>query len=226
MATHPAADSFGTVAPFIRRSERRTSHPADSRQRLNAKHSSTVAYYQREQHAYPYDVRPGAVGPSNLLHVLTADIFPVPNEYPLLQPIWAAEAMHRAINMRSLIERYEGRQIGRPYRPICQSLELVLAKNLSALLTSLTLSAEPTYVPCADTLYWVVTSLFGLFSSSSEESLTVAKMARLRLRSDRRRALILAAAELVTGLLLANVDCGLPLHIGVALRRWATTAAS
>jgi hypothetical protein len=155
----------------------------------------------------------------NLLEVLSAGLFPVPAEYPLLQPLWAAEAMHRAVAMRGLIVQHEARQGGEIPSPLCQNLELALAQNLAMLLTSLKISTQPRYIPCTDTVYGVVAGLLGLFSPSAGGTLTANDMAPLRLRSDRRRALVLAVADFVIGLLLAHEGCDLPLHITLALTK-------
>jgi hypothetical protein len=155
---------------------------------------------------------------ANLLEVLVGMAFPVPTDCPSLRAIWAVEAMNRSLNMLRLVMLHEARWAQRPQSSLCAQLELGLGKQLSLLFASLTIPKEYNRRrPCSDALSGIIIGLDALFGSIAGEVVLSTDLPPISLPSRKRRALVLAAAELVTRLLLEKPHCGFPLQVAVTL---------
>jgi len=123
-----------------------------------------------------------------------------------LHSIWAAEAMNRAKNMCQLAmllehHRWNGSQHFVGYRT-----ELACASQLASCLRSLDFKNEETMLPCAELMCQVSSCVVTLFRPALGQLTLKAACERINLSADRRRALILAAMELVTQTLFNAFD--------------------
>jgi hypothetical protein len=118
----------------------------------------------------------------------------------VLQPLWAEEAMHRSYTMLRLLDA-RGNQ--------CNDLAGIqidegLACHLAVLFRSLDIDSANQDLPCATLMRDMVTDLVALFGPRPGlGAITInTTIERLRLPAYKRRALVLAAAELVMNALL------------------------
>ena len=162
---------------------------------------------------------------ANLLEALVGMAFPVPTEDPSLRAIWAVEAMNRSLNMLRLVMLHEARWSDRPQSSLCAQLELGLGKQLSLLFASLTILKEYKRQPCSDALFGIIVGLDALFGSVAGEVVLYTDLPPISLPSRKRRALVLAAAELVTRLLLEKPRRSIPLQVSVTLKQASAETA-
>jgi hypothetical protein len=92
--------------------------------------------------------------------------------------------------------------------------KLGLWKKLSLLFASLTILKEQKRQPCSDALAGIIAST-PVFGSIAGEVLLSTDLPPISLPSRKRRALVLAAVELVTRLFLEKPQCEIPLRVAV-----------
>ena len=120
----------------------------------------------------------------------------------VLRPLWAEEATHRAHNLVRLLAAGHAR-FGRGARtPLRASIELALARDLASLLRSLETANETAILPSARLLRDVIRDFDALFSTVAGEVTLCTDIASVALPAYKRRALVLAAVELVANALL------------------------
>ena len=135
-----------------------------------------------------------------LLDILLAAAPPNRNPGPaVLRPIWAEEAMHRTCAMARMLTP----PVHRP-REAAARYDLAVAQHLADLFRSLDEPSARQHVPCSHLLREIVVDLVALCGTGagSAEIALATHIERLYLPSFKRRALILAAVELVMNALL------------------------
>jgi two-component sensor histidine kinase len=136
-----------------------------------------------------------------LLDVLLATARPKTNPGPaVLRPIWAEEAMHRSCAMVRLLDS-PGR---RSREAAAAQYDRAVAQDLGRLFQSLDEPSACQDVPCSSLLREIVIDLVTLFGTrpASAEIALLTNIERLYLPAFKRRALILAAVELVINAML------------------------
>jgi hypothetical protein len=119
----------------------------------------------------------------------------------VLQPLWAEEAMHRAFGLMRLVANQADRNVAADRTPLVTSWERDLARDLAAQFGSLQAGDEREIRPCSCVLRNVVADLCALFGGAANIGLRT-DIERMALPAFKRRALVLAAAELVTNAIL------------------------
>ena len=109
----------------------------------------------------------------------------------MLRPLWAEEAMHRAYNFLRLVGARKTAIVG----------EDVFARDLAAQFRELEIPPDREVVPCSDILSSVVTN-FGTLFCGPANIVSKAQIDDVSLPAYRRRALVLAASELISNALL------------------------
>jgi two-component sensor histidine kinase len=119
--------------------------------------------------------------------------------YAMLQPIWAEEAMHRALCSLRLVQG-----LGRRPRSerLCAILQRHLVADLTMNLQELTTTPDTATVQCSALLRDVVHALASVFGSQRRGATLTTTIERVVLPGYKRRALVLAAHELVANALL------------------------
>jgi hypothetical protein len=120
----------------------------------------------------------------------------------VLRPLWAEEAMHRSYNFIRLALALQQRPRLGPAGGLTCNAELCLATNLAALYRSLVACPERQVVPCSVVLREVVRDLVALFGPIVGDVELHLDIERIALAAFQRRALVLAASELVINALL------------------------
>jgi two-component sensor histidine kinase len=115
---------------------------------------------------------------------------------PVLMPLWAEEAMHRAYAMLRLLFRQAGWELRRGRNEFTNSMEVVLARSLATGYRSLASVPENKVVPCAEPLREILLNLGALFAHCSGIVVQMT-IEEIRLPAYKRRALVLAASELM-----------------------------
>ncbi len=133
-------------------------------------------------------------------------------ERAVLQPLWAEEALHRAYNMLRLTG--QPRESG--ISPLSPRLRLALACDLAANYRELSAARDVDMVPCAAPLRDIVTDLGALFGAG--DIVVSTTIERVALPGYKRRALVLAASELVINALTHAFCDGASGRIEVSLR--------
>ena len=131
-----------------------------------------------------------------MLGALLDGILPCPSNEPAdLRPLWANEAMQRAYNMVGLIVELEHRL---PFgSPLCAATEYKIATELAALFRSLDVRDTEAVLPCASTLRAIVRTLVRLFGPVVGQVYVRDFIERLEMPAQKRRAMVLAASELM-----------------------------
>jgi hypothetical protein len=157
-----------------------------------------------------------------IVEILLGAAFPIPyGRNTFLRSLWAEEAMNRAENMLELILLLEKHSWTKPDSPLTLRLEGALAKQIAAIFRSLNVRVgEPSQL-CTDSLEGIVTGLAELFNPGSDELVVVTELAMLALPTSKRKALVLAAAELVSQFLLNKFRNRHSAQIRVTLERRA-----
>jgi hypothetical protein len=138
----------------------------------------------------------------DLLGVLLASTFPRSGRgCEVLQPLWAEEAMHRAFSLARLAQYRGGRGEVAGWASVAASLMSAIASDLAIRFRELETGGERDMRPCSGVLRDVVTGLGALFGGPANITLRT-KIEDISLPAYKRRALVLAAAELVSNALL------------------------
>jgi two-component sensor histidine kinase len=136
------------------------------------------------------------------LAVLLAAVPPRKQSEPsVLQPLWAEEAMHRAYGLMRLVANQTDRNDSADRTSPLTGWERRLAQDLAAHFRGLETGDERQVRPCSDVLRAVVADLCALFGGAANIGLRT-NIERMALPQYKRRALVLAAAELVTNAIL------------------------
>jgi two-component sensor histidine kinase len=149
-------------------------------------------------------LRAGNVPPEagDLLGVLLASTFPRHRHgCRVLRPLWTEEAMHRAYNFVRLVDTRNRRSESIGENPVVAQVEDAIACELAVCFRDLTVAGEREVLPCSDALRNVITALGALFGGPANITLD-AKIEEVWLPAYKRRALVLAASELVSNALM------------------------
>ena len=132
------------------------------------------------------------------LGILLGSTFPLSGGgCEVLRPLWAEEAMHRAYGFARLSDARDRRR----ERTQTSAVDSVIARDLAARFRELEVDGERELRPCAAVLGDIVTGLGKLFGRPAGVAVAVEVQA-MSLPSYKRRALVLAAHELVVNSLL------------------------
>jgi two-component sensor histidine kinase len=130
----------------------------------------------------------------DLLGILLASTFPSDGQgCEVLRPLWAEEAMHRAYGFVRLVDARNRRRVSRD--------ETAAARDLAARFRDLEAGDEREMQPTTGVLRDVVSGLGSLFADPANVILKT-EVEPVSLPAYKRRALVAAAAELVTNALL------------------------
>jgi hypothetical protein len=139
---------------------------------------------------------------ADLLGVLLASTFPTGGGgCDVLRPLWAEEAMHRAYGFVRLIDARKGRRELTRSNPMIEGLDCVIARDLAARFRELEVDEERKARPCASVLHDIAAGLGALFGRPAGV-IVATEIEAMLLPSYKRRALVLAAGELVGNSLL------------------------
>jgi hypothetical protein len=139
------------------------------------------------------------------------------------RPLWVNEAMHRAYKMVRLTAALEWlAPLGRFDRMVDEA-ERRIATEIATVFRSLDVDDDDDVMPCSDDLRTAVCGLFELFTPVAGSACLRADIERLGLPGFKRRALVLAACELVSDLLLRGFIQSESGDIHVALRKAGVT---
>jgi hypothetical protein len=116
-------------------------------------------------------------------------------------PLWAEERMHRAYSVLRLISTLSVRDRSHPADPLTIRLEYTLACHLAAQFRMLPVAPDGAVVPCSSILRDVITALAALFGTTPRPVEVATDVECLSLPSLHRRALVLAASELMVNAL-------------------------
>jgi two-component sensor histidine kinase len=119
----------------------------------------------------------------------------------VLRPLWTEEAMHRIHGFMRLIGARSRRGSRTRQNPIAAAVEDFAARDLAAKFGELETSAERAVLPCSTVLRDVVSDLGTLFGCPASIALET-RIERVLLPGYKRRALVLAACELLCNALL------------------------
>ena len=119
----------------------------------------------------------------------------------VLKPLWAEEGMHRAYSLLRLISARAHRGDRSAGDALAPGMREALARDLAAQYRLLETADERRIAPCSRVLRYVVTDLAALFGLRDNIALET-DIDWVELAGYKRRALVLAAAELVTNALL------------------------
>jgi len=114
-----------------------------------------------------------------------------------LQSLWAQEAIHRAYNMVQLMPRLRSSATAGISAGATMQLNHVTATDLASLFRALDFTPDDAEVPCSTILRGVVCNLVALFGSAAGQVAITTDIEPLCLPTRKRRALVLAASELV-----------------------------
>jgi hypothetical protein len=129
-----------------------------------------------------------------LLDVLLAGCADLGCGRRVLRPLWAEEAIHRADNLIRLVAARGRGDVA--------AVDDALAWDLAAIFRSLQTESEDAELPCSRILRNVVGDLAALFGSVAGDIILNTNIERVSLPAYKRRALVLAATELVINALL------------------------
>jgi two-component sensor histidine kinase len=158
--------------------------------------------------------------PGDLLGALLTGTLPVNHRgCEVLRPLWAEEAVHRAYTLMRLVDLRNRRGHHADRAAMIIRLEDAIARDLAIQFRELEAGRERDVMPCSAVLRGVVTGLGTLFGCPADIVLTT-EIEELLLPAYKRRALVLATAELVGNALLhafpgresGRIDVGLTVH--------------
>lgn len=116
-------------------------------------------------------------------------------------PLWAEERMHRAYSVLRLISALSVRDRNHLADPLTIRLEYTLACHLAAQFRMLTVAPDGADVPCSSILRDIITALAALFGTTPRPVEVATDVECLSLPPLHRRALVLAASELMVNAL-------------------------
>jgi hypothetical protein len=119
----------------------------------------------------------------------------------VLRPLWAEEAMHRAYSFMRLVDRRNSRDLASSGNRIAAKLENAFARNLVRRFRELETGAEREVLPCSSLLRDIVSGFVALFGEPANIAMR-STIKNVALPDYKRRALVLAAVELVSNALL------------------------
>jgi two-component sensor histidine kinase len=138
---------------------------------------------------------------------------------PVLKPLWVDEAMQRAYNMVRLTAELERQSPSSRGDPLGAAAEYRVAMELAEAFRSLAAGDDEEVLPCSDALRTIVRDMVDLFGPMVGQVRLCTSIERLTLPAFKRRALALAACELVINALRHGfVGRGVG-NIAVMLRR-------
>ena len=139
---------------------------------------------------------------------------------PMLRPIWAAEALHRAYSMVRLVARLERRSPSHDEPSERLDFEVRLGVELASIFNSLAIARDEELRSCSASLRDVARNLIELFGPAVGDITLVTAVDRLTLPAFQHRALILIASELIMNTLLHafNGRCAGLVTLELALR--------
>ena len=143
----------------------------------------------------------------------------------VLHPLWSAEAIHRACSMVHLVVQLQRTAESQRQDHDALWLDHTLANDLAALLNELDIGRDEETLPCANVLRSVVRSLVALFGSCAGGVVIRTDIGRVSLPAYKRRALVLAASELVVNALRHSFADRCGGQIEVTLREFGTAHA-
>jgi hypothetical protein len=158
--------------------------------------------------------------PGDLLGALLSGALPVNHRgCEVLHPLWAEEAVHRAYTLMRLVDLRNRRGDYADRAAMIIRLEHAIARDLAVQFRTLQVGRERDVLPCSAVLRGVVIGLGTLFGCPADIVLTT-EIEELLLPAYKRRALVLATAELVGNALLhafpggkaGRIDVGLTVH--------------
>jgi hypothetical protein len=120
----------------------------------------------------------------------------------VLWPLWANEAMHRAYTLIRLVGLLAERSPEPHAGDTGLALELSLGAELADSYMALAIGRDEDMVPCSELLRSVVCGLVELFGPAAGDVFVKTYVERIKLPAFQRRALVLAASELVAESLL------------------------
>jgi hypothetical protein len=142
---------------------------------------------------------------------------------PALRPVWVNEAMNRAYKMIRLTAALER------LTPLCRfalkedEAERRIAAEIATVFRALDVDDDDEVMPCSEDLRIAVCGLIELFAPVAGSACFRAHIEQLSLPGFKRRALVLAACDLVSDVLLRGFLQSGPGIINVALRRAGLT---
>jgi hypothetical protein len=116
--------------------------------------------------------------------------------HPALIPLWAEESMHRAYALLRLLDRRAQRDRGCAKGGFTAAVECALARSLASAYRSLATAKEHEIVSCSVLLQEVILNLGALFAGGNGIVVRTV-IEQLNLPAYKRRALVLAASELL-----------------------------
>jgi two-component sensor histidine kinase len=125
---------------------------------------------------------------------------------PILYSIWNAEAMNRAKNMCQLAMLLEYHRWNGTQQMVSYRAESACANQLASAIRSLEISDADEVLPCSELICEISSCLVALFRPALGQITLNTACERIALSACRRRALILAAMELVTQTLFHAFD--------------------
>jgi two-component sensor histidine kinase len=145
---------------------------------------------------------------SDVLHPLRDPVCPDSwGGRPVLWPLWANEAIHRGYVMVRLNATLMDRS--RPSRdtPLGRQVDARIAASLAAVFRSMVIVCDEDLLPCSRVLRDAARDLVELFGPAAGRVTIGTRIERVSLPAYQRRALVLAASELVSNALL-HAFCG------------------
>jgi two-component sensor histidine kinase len=138
----------------------------------------------------------------NVLGALFASALPVSDDgCEVLRPLWAEEAMHRAFGFLRLVHALDRRDERSCDNPVAAGPAVAVVRDLVARFRELESCGEREVLPCSAILRDVVTGLGALFGGPANITVKT-KIEDVSLPGYKRRALVLAAVELLSNALL------------------------
>jgi two-component sensor histidine kinase len=143
----------------------------------------------------------------------------------VLRPLWAEEATHRAYSMLILAAQLRRTPGVGLEADVTSRLDRGIANDLAGLFRTLDFTKDEEELPCSSVLRGVIRNLVALSGSGARRIVIRTDIASLLLPAYRRRALVLAASELVVNALRHGFTGKRDGQIEVTLRAVGTAHA-
>jgi two-component sensor histidine kinase len=141
----------------------------------------------------------------------------------VLRPLWAQEAMQRACSILHLAAQLQQKTGARADNDVTARSQQKRANDLAALYRTLDIEQDEAVLPCSFVLRGIVRNLVALFGSGAGRILIRTDIEHLSLPAYKRRALVLAASELVSNALRHGFAGKVGGLIDVTLRAFDTS---